>query len=77
MSTNDECVVRKPHISSNTPMTSGEQIEAAVNILAEIQARYLYVTDLSGIDFALLISEYGYEFVRSSTVLQNADGNPS
>jgi hypothetical protein len=49
-------------------MTSGEQFEAVHNILEEMKARFVYVSDLNGLDLALIIGDFGYEFVKTPVV---------
>lgn len=57
----------------NLPMTSAEKLEAAYFILNEIQENYLYTSDLSGIDLALIVANLGYDFVKTSSVIGYGD----
>lgn len=68
MSTDDGIWPKFRYVSTNVPMTSGEQFEAVHNILEEMKARFVYVSDLNGLDLALIIGGFGYEFVKTPTV---------
>lgn len=68
MSLKNGHMVSSQEYSQYIPMTSGEKLEAVYNILTEIQAKYIYVSDFNGIDLAFIISDFGYELVRRSTI---------
>ncbi len=55
------------HKSQNIPMTSGERLLAVYHILNAIQARYALVSELSVLDLALIIADFGYDFVKIAT----------
>jgi hypothetical protein len=50
--------------SQKNPMTSGQQFLAVYNILNAIHSRYTLVSELSALDLAFIIADFGYEFVK-------------
>lgn len=69
MSFDDSPLSNTSSVFPSLRMTSAEKLEAVYQILNEIQEKYLYVSDLNGIDLAFIIADLGYDFIKSPTVV--------